>query len=611
MCGIAGIFDKRSALREGQMASLARMSSHMQRRGPDADGLWTSKNNNVALAHRRLAIIDPAAHSDQPMRSRCGRYAITFNGEIYNFAELRRELQAAGHDFTTRSDTEVVLAAFAQWATTCFDRFRGMFAIAIWDEFEQSLTLARDPLGIKPLYVCDSPTEVRFASQVKALVESGAGRDASNAGLVGFLMLGSFPEPFTPYSDIVSLRAGEIRTITTASSSSEFSKQWRESWADSGEFNHNDKAVHQAVRDSVSAHLVSDVPVGLFLSSGIDSCAIASLARDYTGSAMKAVTLRFDDYRDSPEDEGPLARKLCEELGLEFHESYLTDDDLDQSLPDIIEDMDQPSIDGFNTWFISRAAAQQDVKVVLSGVGGDELFGGYPSFGRIPSWLNRAGQINQVPGAGALVAPLVAAAIRYGLINPKAALLLTPELNVETCWLAQRSLFRSDEVETLIGHDRFQAGLIELNIEAMLEQALTPKPAAMELQISALESSFYLRNQLLRDADWASMAHSLELRTPLVDSTLYSSVGRHLPGRSSNNNNKDLLASAPVKALPDYITRRPKTGFVVPMERWLDKFDVLDGWKRSRPAQTASWHWARKLAVSVVDPKCLATGGVS
>lgn len=607
MCGIAGIFDRRGTLREQQRQSLVRMSNTMKRRGPDAEGEWMNSTGSVAFVHRRLSIIDPDSRANQPMRSGCERYTVTFNGEIYNFLALRKELESLGHQFATRSDTEVILAAYAQWGKHCFARLRGMFAIAIWDDRTHALVLARDPMGIKPLYVSANDSEVRFASQVKTLVAGGAGRETSNAGIVGFLMLGSFPEPHTSYRDIQMLRAGEVRTITQDQEFSEFNQAWLEAWQYESEL--NDEVVHSAVRDSVDAHLTSDVPVGLFLSSGIDSCAVASIACRNQEASMKAVTLRFEDFHGTQEDEGPLAARIASELGLEFYESRVTDDDLSRCLPAIMDDMDQPSIDGFNTWFISRIAAEQGLKVVLSGVGGDELFGGYPSFSRIPKWLRQSNTLARVPGARLLTKPLVETAISLGLVNAKAKMLLQPDLDVETCWLAQRSIFRADEISSLIGRERFEDGIKQLDLESEIERALTPKPLGEALQISVLESRFYLRHQLLRDADWASMAHSLELRTPLVDQDLYASVGPRLRDRSATGYNKDALAASPITPLPEYVAKRPKTGFVVPMERWLDQFDILSGWKRASAKETDNWHWARKLALSVVDPECVGAGG--
>ena len=405
MCGIAGFVLAPGVAEPSALDPVRRMTARMSRRGPDAEGLWSGKG--VVLGHRRLAILDLDARANQPMVSTDGRYIIVFNGEIYNFRELRRALESDGVAFRTTSDTEVLLALFAREGERMLPRLRGMFAFAIWDTQSRELFLARDPYGIKPLYYTRTKEGLLFASQVKALLASGlVSTEREPAGLVGFYLWGSVPEPWTLFRDVFALPAGHwLRVRAGVPESPVCWNDIRAHWQKEGckaTAQELQERVRQAVRDSVRAHLVADVPVSVFLSGGIDSAAIAGLASGL-GAHVEGITIGFEEFAGRHEDEVPVAAAIAAHYGLPIHVRMVSRAEFEQDMPRILDAMDQPSIDGVNTWFASKAAAERGYKVVLSGVGGDELFCGYSSFRQIPRTAALGRAIAAIPGARALL----------------------------------------------------------------------------------------------------------------------------------------------------------------------------------------------------------------
>ncbi|HEX4883875.1 MAG TPA: asparagine synthase (glutamine-hydrolyzing) [Casimicrobiaceae bacterium] len=576
MCGIAGIVGPRGAAADPRGA-MRTMLACMRARGPDAEGTW--HDEDVVLGHRRLAIIDLDRRSDQPMRSADGRYVVVFNGEIYNHRELRAAREAAGDVFRTTSDTEVLLALYAHERERMLPRLRGMFAFAIWDTRARELFLARDPYGIKPLYYAAASRTVVFASQVKALVAAGAAAGGPEpAGLAGFYLWGSVPEPWTLHAGVRSLPAGHwLRVVDGATAAPVLWHDIRDHWrrpasAPSAGLR---ERVRQAVRDSVRAHLVADVPVSVFLSGGIDSGALAALAREQ-GADLEAVTLGFEEYAGRREDEVPVAAAVAAHYGLRHHVRRVSRAEFDADVPRIVDAMDQPSIDGVNTWFASKAAAERGYKVVLSGVGGDELFCGYPSFVQVPRLAAVGGALAAAcPGARPVLDALcgrLAPASR-----PKLAGLAGLMDSVEGAYFLRRALFLPSELPALMGADAAREGLARLGgTPPGVQPARARDPRA---SVGLLESTLYLRNQLLRDSDWASMGHSLELRTPLVDATLLEALAPCVAG-FARGTGKALLAHAPLRPLPDIVLRRRKTGFNVPMAAWLAEQDAAPGGRR-------------------------------
>jgi asparagine synthase (glutamine-hydrolysing) len=406
MCGINGIYAYHSAAPRVIREELLRSREAQLSRGPDGSGLWIDKNRGIGLAHRRLAIIDLSERGSQPMADKDNRLHITFNGEIYNYKEIRRELQSDGISFYSDSDTEVLLALYQRDGTAMVERLRGMFAFAIWDSRHNGLFLARDPYGIKPLYYSDNGHTLRFASQVKALMAGGAiSSELDPAGVAGFLMWGSVPEPITIQRDIQLLQAGHTlwvdssgnhqpqcywnlaQTISTATMQAQTLSpdEARESAC-------------IALRSSVQAHMVADVPVATFLSAGLDSSTVTGLARSLSNHPLSTLTLSFPEFVGTANDEAPLAASIAQHLDVSNQLTLIDSSEFETEFPRFLTAMDQPSLDGINTWFISKAAVEAGFKVALSGLGGDELLGGYASFRTIPQTVANCRRWHRWPG---------------------------------------------------------------------------------------------------------------------------------------------------------------------------------------------------------------------
>lgn len=576
MCGINGIFAYHPAAGSPKETELLATREAMRKRGPDGVGIWWNGSRRCGLGHRRLAILDLSDRASQPMISEDGRLAVVFNGEIYNYPKLRQELEAEGVRFRTTSDTEVLLQLYARHGEDMLHRLRGMFALAVWDEARAGLFLARDLYGIKPLYTANDGWTFRFASQVKALLAGGSvSRDPEPAGLVGFHLFGSVPEPFTLYRDIRALPAGHSQWIDAAgprepkpyASVAAILTGRTERSAASADF---EERLRPAVLDSVKAHLLADVEVGIFLSAGVDSGALLGLMRDAGPSKIRAITLCFEEFEATPEDETPLAAQIARAYGADHIVRRVSEQEFHDDLPRILDAMDQPSIDGVNSWFVAKAAKEAGLKVAISGLGGDELLAGYPSFVDVPRWRRRYGPLAMLPGIGRLSRALL------GMMAPRAAASQPKSLGVlqyASTWagayLLRRGLHLPYEMYQLLDPEIAREGLRRLRPLRHLSGLMTPDPGSDLGRICALESSHYMRNQLLRDADWAGMAHSIEIRVPLVDRYLLQALAPVLdalvPGRG-----KLALAQAPSSPLPSTIVARAKTGFGVPTNAWIN-----------------------------------------
>ncbi len=571
MCGIAALFSTRGRLadRDGMLRACARMAD----RGPDDSGVWTNPSGAVQLGHRRLSIIDLSEGGAQPMTVDGGRLAVVFNGEIYNHAALRRSLEARGHAFRSASDTEVLLRLYAEYGASFAEHLRGMFAFAIWDEAAGGMLLGRDPYGIKPLYVADDGRTVRAASQVKALLAMGGVDTAPEpAGHAGFFLWGHVPEPFTLYRGIRSFPPGHTQWIGAEGAQAPRAfgtvpDALRQAEAASGAVPADtDEAVRDALLDTVRAHLVADVEVGVFLSAGRDSTTLAALATE-AGGRLKSVTLGFDEFAGTDNDEVPLAEAAARHYGTDHQTVRVGQQEFSGLVGGFFDAMDQPTLDGLNTYLVSRAAAQAGLKVVLSGLGGDELFGGYPSFAEIPRLAATVGALpgHQRLGRGlrAATAPLV-----RRVASPKAAGLVEYGGTLPGAYLLRRSLFMPYELDRVLGPDLAREGLKALAPLANLSHTVEGLRSD-RLKVTALESCHYMRSQLLRDSDWASMAHSLELRVPLVDWELLRRIAP-LAAAAPGRVDKAALARAARPALPASIADRPKTGFTTPVRDWLE-----------------------------------------
>jgi len=589
MCGVNGVFSYRGGRID--LDELRRTREAQAARGPDGAGEYVSDDGGVGFGHRRLSIIDLSEAATQPMASDDGRLIVTFNGEIYNYRELRRELEAEGCVFRSHSDTETLLHLYRRRGLEMFAQLRGMYAFAIFDADKRSLLLARDPLGIKPLYYSDDGATVRFASQVKALVAGGGvATKRSAAGWVGFAIFGSVPEPFTVEANIRCLPAGGYLVVDgrrVGSPRRHFSLTETYLSAEQAPVVSDPQArFREAVADSVRAHMVADVPVGAFLSAGVDSGALVGLMSEQGASEVRTVTLAFRQFRGTRDDEAPLAEATARTYGARHTTRVIEAGEATALLPRILADMDQPSVDGINTWLVSRATRELGLKVAVSGVGGDELLGGYSTFRQIPQLV----KLMSAPGASRVAGPLVRLArlIRPGL-SPKWTGLAAYGGDYAGAWLLQRALLLPEEVLEALGDPAFvREGLDELRPLALVQAALTPAPRRPFSKVAILESAFYLRNQLLRDADWAGMAHGVEIRTPLVDSALLKAVAPLACGPTPPPG-KAWLAMAPKIPLPAQVLNRPKTGFGIPLADWLGVSGAEPPSRRWRQRVEAAW----------------------
>lgn len=572
MCGLNAIYAYNHAASAPERRELLATRDAMITRGPDGAGEYWSEDRRLGLGHRRLSILDLTERGSQPMVSPCGRLVVVFNGEIYNYPQLRRELEAEGAAFRTNSDTEVLLLLYARDGAAMVSRLRGMFAFAIWDKQTRSLFLARDPYGIKPLYVANDGWTVRIASQVKALLAGGkVSRDPEPAGIVGFYLFGSVPEPFTLYRDIRALPAGHTQVIDAAGPREpkpycSIAQAFADGSANPSPVHEVHERVRAATSESVAAHLLADVEVGVFLSAGVDSGALLGLMRDAGQTRVRAITLTFQEFRGSVEDEAPLASEIARRYGAEHIVRVVSEAEFKADLPDIMAAMDQPTIDGINTWFVAKATREAGLKVALSGLGGDEILAGYPSFHEVPQWVAAFRLPSKVPALGIATRVLMEALGGVGE-NPKAAGLIEFGGTYPGAYLLRRGLFLPHELRRMLDADTVRIGMRRLAPLDRLRDSMSPAPSHATAKVAALESANYMRNQLLRDADWAGMAHSLEIRTPLVDFDLLKALSPVTPSLKRGAG-KRALADAPYTPLPPIIVDRPKTGFGTPIGRW-------------------------------------------
>jgi asparagine synthase (glutamine-hydrolysing) len=568
MCGIAGAFAFGLAAQQIDQSIVERLNEQQRRRGPDGAGLWSSKDRRIVLGHRRLAIIDTGPTGAQPMGDATGRWVISFNGEIYNYRVLRKELEDMGCAFATNSDTEVLINVIAYWGEVGLRKLRGMYALALWDCVKRELWLIRDPYGIKPLYFTETAGTLWFASQARALarcVPTNTNRDA--AAVTGFYLWGHVPEPFTWWTGIRMLPAGHVLRVRAGQQcqTRPFAKI-EQAYVQSPARPLQPGELRSLLCDSVSHHLVADVPVGIFLSAGIDSNIVAALASELRPN-LQSITLAFDEFGGTNDDEAPLAEAAAKSLGCQHYTYRMGRPEFEEVVDGFFDCMDQPTIDGLNTYLVSYAAAKLGLKVALSGLGGDELFGGYPSFRDVPRvtrWARRSGLRPMSTAIGRTLRTLALPGM-----PPKLPGLFTHTVSLTSSYLLRRGLYLEDELGTLLDDNCIREGLERLGSQSALAATVAPLRAAASsehAQIAALESCWYMRNQLLRDTDWASMAHGVEVRVPFVDFALIESLGPVIASKAPPSK-RDLAACS--DRIPAAICKRSKTGFTTPVRQWI------------------------------------------
>lgn len=568
VCGIFGYVT--NTPEKGGRAVLETALQALRHRGPDGAGCLEIKGQGIecGFAHTRLAIIDLSPNGRQPMSTAHDRYTIVYNGEVYNFPALRAELETYGVRFRGSCDTEVILEAYARWGTDAIRRFRGMFALGIWDRDTQKLILARDHLGIKPLYFSSGPGYFAFASEIRALLQTGfSSKTISRRAVASYLATGSVSEPDTIVSDVAPLppgtileyAEGSVRTSTYWSVPVEPSEQTTASAAVD--------EVRSVLFDAIRLRLISDVPLGVFLSSGIDSTTIAAFAAKASTTPIRTFTVTFEEESFS---EGRIAAETAKSIGSNHCEVRLAGRDTLSGIDDFIKSLDQPSHDGFNTYIVSKAARESGLSVALSGLGGDEVFAGYGGFARF-------GMALAVGRMARRLSPYVhratAAISQVGRVPhrlQKFVDLLQAGGSPSKTYATMRSMFGVDQISQLIRPEFAEdAPFLPVTIPPKFLALLERGDLEPENAYSALELSNYLRDTLLRDADVMSMRHALEVRVPLVDHVLVERVLR-LPARIKLDRsvNKPLLTNA-VGNLPDNVLNKPKMGFCLPFGDWL------------------------------------------
>ncbi|MEO8681467.1 MAG: asparagine synthase (glutamine-hydrolyzing) [Vicinamibacterales bacterium] len=589
MCGIAGVLTT-DAGRLDLRPELDAMQRALRHRGPDDAGQWQSPGGLAGFAHTRLSIIDLGPGARQPMRSPDHRFAVVFNGEIYNFRELRRTLEQQGAAFRSGSDTEVILRAYEAYGEACVERFRGMFAFALWDEQEQTCLLARDRFGIKPLYYHADGGPLVFASEVRALLASPlVPRDLDARAVYQYFRTGSVPEPRTLLRKVRCLEAGHVGLwrLGRLQTKKYWSLQFAPAPVPVAEAVASTRA---ALLDSVEHHFVSDVPVGIFLSGGIDSTALLALARATGRTNVHTFSMSLPG---SANDEGLTARRTAAHFGSR-HEEYPVDAASGKSLfASFLRAADQPSIDGLNTFAVAGFARERGLKVALSGIGADEIFGGYRSFQDVPrlarwdGWLSGSG-----PARRHLGRLLERAAIgpRWRRIGD----MLGQQPGLTTAYDTFRGIFTRAEARALAAR---YAGNADEDADDGHDDG--PPDLAPEDTVSRLELTRYVRNQLLRESDVMSMAWGLEVRTPFLDRGLIDAVSV-MPAAVRLRPGKQLLLDA-VPEIPAWVVQQPKRCFQFPFDQWLDGEwrDVFAQVERGCPVPTDTWY--RKWSVFMLE----------
>lgn len=549
MCGITG-----TTINSSSYANDIRlMTQSIKHRGPDSNGYW--EDGLVSLGHRRLSIIDLSDNANQPMTSLNKDIVIVYNGEIYNYQEIKEELINKGHTFSTKSDTEVIIASYQEWGVQAFKRFNGMFAFAIYDQIKKQLFLVRDHAGIKPLYFHISDQKIIFSSEVKAFKAYDPNWKPNEDWSSLFLTFGFIPPPHTTLKDVFSLSKGAYLVVNT--SNREFEQKQYNKFTYSNLIRNENEAldlVRSTFTDAVKRNMISDAPLGIFLSGGIDSSLVALVADSLGYKNLNTLSITFDE---STFDESPYQKIVLDKMRTHKHTNYKVGaTDFIENLDDIFAAIDQPSTDSINSYFVSKAAHNNGLKVALSGLGGDELFGGYPSFNRI----NSLRTISQIPNS------LLRATENFP--NEKIARLAYLGMNSNyKDYLFLRGMFSPKMVTKITG--RSIEGFNKLFSELQIEDY----PLRYDKNLAAfLETNIYMENQLLKDSDYMSMWNSLELRVPFLDKELMQIMHTISPSVKFNSNRpKYLITKAFEHLLPEQIVFRKKQGFTFPFSIWLKK----------------------------------------
>ena len=550
MCRLAGLYS-RTSVRLQEDVTIMRDSMH--RGGPDDKGIYVDDQYPLALGHRRLSLIDLSSAGHQPMADNNNQLQIIFNGEIYNFQEIKTDLQSKGYHFRTKTDTEVILKAYIEYGNACFKLFNGMFAIALLDKNLGQLLLIRDHAGIKPLYYYLSKDELIFASEIRAFKAYKPAWAENPDWKMAFLTFGHLPEPITTLKDVIPLEKGTIATINLNTLQATFTKFISFSFTSKiTDLPQAISLVRSKLEQAVARHLISDAPIGVFLSGGIDSSLITLLAHRSIPDHLKTLSIVFEEQGFS---EQPFQQMVVDKTGVDHHSFLVTKQQFGDALPDILEAMDQPSTDGINSYFICKYAKAYGLTAVLSGLGADELFGGYNSFNRtaISDLLQK-----QSPYLNKIASFLPGDKLK------KISFLQRKDLIGQ--FLFNRGFFSFNQVASMLNVS--QSEIADMLSKVALEE-LDPKTDGRD-RVSWIETNLYMQNQLLKDTDYMSMWHSLEVRVPFLDKELMEAVySIDASVKFDNKILKHLLIKAFDDILPPGIYQRKKMGFTFPFNSWM------------------------------------------
>lgn len=573
MCGIAGVLGQVAPA--SARSAVERMMNAQVHRGPDDAGIEARQfgESAVVLGHRRLAILDLSPLGHQPMENPDTGDLVVYNGEIYNFWELRAELEQAGYRFRSRGDTEVLLRAYEHWGAGCLEKFRGMFAFALWDARRQRLFLARDHLGIKPLYYAARPGCFLFASEVRALLSSGLIPSVVDGrGLASYVAYGAVQEPLTIVEGVRMLAAGSWMAVDLSGEAVDQVRYWRFPAPDPGR---RQVPTAQLIEEgrallerSVGRHMVSDVPVGVFLSSGLDSTAVLGLARRSAGEQIHAFTVSFPE--DEFHDEAAVARQTASRLGVMHHVCTVDSASALEWAADAVRHLDQPTVDGVNAYMVSRAVRGEGIIVALSGQGGDEMFGGYWTFLGVPLWVRRRRWLGWMPGAWRARLAGLAGMRRPSLVREKGRDLARGDGSIRSVYFSYQRLLPDRDLERL-GLRAEPLGLTPSFHDPAMDDTDCVIEGDVIASVSRLDARYYLGSTLLRDGDVFGMANSLEIRVPLLDRDVVEwALGMPgdvlLPNRVAD---KYLLRQICADFYDQEQLRRAKRGFSAPFSVWL------------------------------------------
>jgi asparagine synthase (glutamine-hydrolysing) len=569
MCGINGIYGltDEAVAREKLIA----MNTCMQHRGPDDEGSFVKEG--IALGHRRLSIIDLSSAGHQPMASSDGRYQIVYNGELYNYRELKFELQRVisgsserAYIFQTNTDTEVIIAAYARWGADCLKRFNGMYAFAIWDLETQELFIARDRLGIKPLYYLYTNGIFAFSSEIRSLLAGGfIPKKMDKDGLADYLRYQTVHAPNTIVKGVKMLMPGHYVEVKkeklTIKSYWSLTKNISHA-SDGKSYAEVCKDVETLLTKSVERRLIADVPFGAFLSGGIDSSAVVGLMSKVSAEKVRTFSVTFDESEFS---EAKYAQLIAKKFNTDHHEIRLSPGDFIKELPNALKAMDHPSGDGPNTYVVSKATKHAGITMALSGLGGDELFAGYDIFKRAAE-LNKIKWMNMVPRPVRAIGGSGLMKMKPGVASEKIAELLKQEkISFNSFYALSRQVLTDGQIGSVLNTTELPRN----SVSEILDTYRVEEISSGISRVSVAEIASYMQNVLLRDTDQMSMAHALEVRVPFIDYTLVEYVLGVPDKYKSTASPKKLLVDALGDLLPAEIVHRPKMGFTFPWKSWM------------------------------------------